>query len=52
MPRHREAKKDVVSCEKPRGGAHDLRPVDIRMGQPGSGNAESSRHLTEANGGN
>ncbi len=42
MPRYREAKKDVISCEKPRGGAHDHRSVDIRMGQPGSGNAESS----------
>ena len=45
MPRHEEAKKDVVSCEKPRGGAHDRRSVDIRMGQPGSGNAESSREI-------
>ena len=42
MPRYREAKKDVISCEKPRVGAHDHRSVDIRMGQPGSGNAESS----------
>ena len=42
MPWYREAKKDVISCEKPRGGAHDLRSVDVRMGQPGSGNAESS----------
>ena len=43
MPWYREAKKDVISCEKPRVGAHDHRSVDIRMGQPGSGNAESSR---------
>ena len=43
MPRHEEAKKDVVSCEKPRGGAHNCRSVDFRMGQPDSGNAESSR---------
>ena len=42
MPRYREAKKDVISCEKPREGAHDRRSVDVRMGQPGSGNAESS----------
>ena len=34
MPRLLEAKKDVISCEKPRGGANDLRSVDIRMGQP------------------
>ena len=47
MPRHEEAKKDVVSCEKLRRGAHNLRPVDIRMGQPGSGNAESFCRLAE-----
>ena len=41
MPRHDEAKKDVVSCEKLRVGANDLRPGDIRMGQPGTGNAVS-----------
>ena len=39
MPRHEEAMKDVVSCEKPRVGANDLRPGDIRMGQPVTGNA-------------
>ena len=41
MPRHEKAKKDVVSCEKLRVGANDLRPGDIRMGQPGSSNVES-----------
>ena len=41
MPRHGQARKDVVSCEKLRVGANDRRPGDIRMGQPGSGNAES-----------
>jgi hypothetical protein len=41
MPWYREAKKDVISCDKPRVGANDRRSVDIRMGQPGSGNAES-----------
>ena len=41
MPRHGRAMKDVASCEKPRRGASDLRPVDIRMGQPGVGNATS-----------
>ena len=34
MPRLSEAKKDVISCEKPRRGANTLRPVDIRMGEP------------------
>ena len=33
--------KDVVSCEKPRGGANDLRSVGIRMGQPGRRNGRS-----------
>ncbi len=50
MPWHREAMKDVISCEKPRVGANDLRSVDIRMGQPGPGNVGSSgasRKLTE-----
>jgi hypothetical protein len=26
--------KDVVSCDKPRRGAHNLRSGDFRMGQP------------------
>ena len=34
MPRLSEAKKDVISCEKLRGGANNLRSVDLRMGQP------------------
>ena len=41
MPRYEKAMKDVVSCEKPRLGAHNRRTGDFRMGQPGSGNAES-----------
>jgi hypothetical protein len=44
MPWYREAMKDVISCEKPRVGANNLRSVDIRMGQPGPGNAGSSWH--------
>ena len=42
MPWYREAMKDVISCEKPREGANNRRSVDIRMGQPGPGNAGSS----------
>jgi len=42
MPWYREAKKDVISCEKPRVGANDRRSVDFRMGQPGPGHAGSS----------
>ena len=35
--------KDAASCDNPREGANDHRSVDFRMGQPGSGNTESSR---------
>ncbi len=34
MPRLSEAKKDVISCEKLRGGANNLRSAGVRMGQP------------------
>ena len=34
-------KKDVTSCEKLRGAANELRSVDIRMGKPGCGHAQS-----------
>ena len=34
MPRLSEAMKDVISCEKLRGGANIHRSADIRMGQP------------------
>ena len=34
MPRLSEAKKDVTSCEKPRGGANIPRSADVRMGEP------------------
>ena len=37
MPWLPEAKKDVTSCEKPRGGANIPRSADIRMGQPAAG---------------
>jgi hypothetical protein len=39
MPWHEKAMKDVVSCDKPRVGANNLRPGDFRMGQPVPGNA-------------
>jgi hypothetical protein len=39
MPWHKKATKDVVSCEKLRVGANNLRPGDLRMGQPNPGNA-------------
>ena len=43
MPRHEPAKKDVASCEKPRGAASERRSGDVRMGKPGAGNTASSR---------
>jgi hypothetical protein len=41
MPWHEKAMKDVVSCDKPRVGANNLKPGDFRMGQPDTGNAVS-----------
>ena len=41
MPRHHTPKKDVASCEKPRGAASRQRTVDIRMGEPGGSNVPS-----------
>ena len=42
MPWHEKAMKDVVSCDKPRIGANNLRPGGFRMGKPDTGNAVSS----------
>ncbi len=39
MPWHKKAMKDVVSCDKPRVGASNLRPGDLRMGKPIPSNA-------------
>ena len=39
MPRHMEAMKDVVSCDKLRVGANNLLSGDFRMGQPSPGYA-------------
>ena len=39
MPWHEKAMKDVVSCDKPRVGANNLRLGDFRMGQPVPGYA-------------
>ena len=36
MPWLSEAKKDVTSCDKLRGGANNLRSEDFPMGQPGT----------------
>ncbi len=39
MPRYMESRKDVVSCDKPRVGANNLKSGDFRMGQPSPGYA-------------
>jgi hypothetical protein len=36
MPWLLEAMKDVISCDKLRGGANNLRSEDFRMGKPGT----------------
>src|SRR5438876_9588001 len=41
MPWRREAMKDVASCGKPRGAASRHRSGDVRMGEPGWGDAHS-----------
>ena len=50
MPRLSEAMKDVTSCDKLRGGAHNSRSVDFRMGQPSW--LKTSYHSGGANPGN
>jgi hypothetical protein len=42
MPWHKKAMKDVVSCDKPRLGANNLKAGDFRMGKPVSINIDSS----------
>ena len=34
MPRLSETMKDVISCDKPRVGANNLKSGDFRMGKP------------------
>ena len=42
MPRYMAPRKDVISCEKLRGGANILRSADIRMRELSAGNAALS----------
>ena len=42
MPWHMAPKKDVVSCEKLRGGANILRSADIRMRELSASNVALS----------
>ena len=51
MPRLLQAKKDVISCDKPREGANDHWSADFRMGQPGRLKDGHQRNA-EANPGN
>ena len=50
MPRLPEARKDVTSCEKPRGGANARGSADIRMGQPGAGDRATMRSMGRTRG--
>ena len=51
MPRLSEAMKDVISCDKLRGGANNLWSEDFRMGQPNTLKAYYPSKM-EANAGN
>ena len=37
----KKTKKDAVTSDTPRIGGSNLRPVDLRMGQPGESNVSS-----------
>ena len=50
IPRLPEAKKDVISCDKPRGGANGPRSADFRMGQPGGHKPATNRRLGRTGG--
>ena len=43
MPWYTAPKKDVVSCEKPRGGANICKSADIRMRELSASNVALSR---------
>ena len=42
MPWYEKPMKDATTCDKPRIGGNNLRPVDFRMGQPVLSNVETS----------
>jgi hypothetical protein len=52
MPRLSEAKKDVISCDKLRVIANELKSADFRMGQPSVMKWHYSRAIGKANPGN
>ena len=43
MPWLSEARKDVISCDKPRSGANTRLAADFRMGQPAGGDSGTHR---------
>ena len=49
MPSQREAKKDVVSCEKLWGAANERRATDIRIGEPAERHPEKEANLGKGN---
>ncbi len=52
MPWRWEPKKDVASCEKPRGAASKRKSGDLRMGQPTgrNGSVPLSEHIGQEEG--
>ncbi len=42
MPWYEKPMKDATTCDKPRIGGNNLRPVDFRMGQPAASNVAVS----------
>ena len=50
MPRLSEAKKDVISCEKPRVEANTHRCADLRMGQPAGSGAGITQRVRRTRG--
>ena len=42
MPWYEKSMKDVTTCDKLRIGGNNQIPADLRMGQPGTGNAVPS----------
>jgi hypothetical protein len=41
MPWYEKSMKDATTCDKLRIGGNNLRPGDLRMGQPASSNVEA-----------
>ena len=50
MPRLLEAKKDVISCDKPRTEANTPRSADFRMGQPVGSDTDTTQSVGRTRG--